>query len=1853
MDFYKTTRVATILLRRISLLLVILSGLINSYNGYSQPLGNEWIDFSKTYYKIPITTVTPPHSMASNQADKGDYSQFYRINYSLLDSLNLLNVPAQDFQLWRNGKEVPLYITKADGPLTPTDYIEFWGEPNDGKMDKQLYYDSTYQYNDRWSLFSDTSIHFLTVNPGGNNARITDTITNPLASNLPLDNYFMHTIKINLKQFFYGGYARTIGEQPVRSSSFDQGEGWGALIPYYSSLSCNFDPTLLYEYPSGPLSSIKYAISGESSQTRNISVVLQNSSKPIGQRDTLIDTKNFLNFTPASYTVKNIPYSAITAKTAGAIRLIFKYTNPAVPEYDAIYVLGAELSYARTFNFSKSTTASEDRFLFTLPASPTGNLFNVNAPRLDGFTPLIIDLTNKKRYVGVRVNPNQDLYAFEIGPSAAERKLVFVGGNTLNVHFKNLYDALPGFTNRVPKPFKFRDYSKAESQGNYAIITNTKHFTFEGTDFIEKYQEYRNSKAGGSFKAIVCEIDSLTDQFAYGIKRSPLAIRNFGKYAKAKFSEELNNIFIIGRGITYDSYSQSLGYAQGGNLITNPQTDMLGIVPTWGSPASDNMLVAADGNKSTVPTIPIGRLGAINGKEVKNYLEKVKEYELLQSSVETASWQKNAIHLVGGSRPAVRDYVIPRMAEYKSILEDTLAGATVNTYVRQNSPTTAADNFAIQKRINDGTGLLTYYGESSPTSIDFSINEPNELSNTGGKYPVFLFNGCNASQFYGLSDLRISGDRLTVSEKFVLAKERGTIAFMSSSHFGILQYLAPFTKEWYKSAGRSKYGKGLGEILQNAIYNTNNGGYWQQNDYYNRLTTEEFILHGDPAVKLYSILLPDYAVDSTSITFSPAHVTMATDSITVNTTLYNLGKAVGDSVMLTLTRTLPDGKVQEILKKKIPGFGYSKTITVKVPIVGINEKGENLFSATLDSLDEIEEENKDNNRYTQSLFIYDNEVSPILPYQYAILGDLTKPVKFTGSTVNPLADNIEYRLEIDSTIRFNSPLLKYKHTTVGGGLVEFEVDLSDLPDSTVYYWRMSPITAGVASNWTNSSFTYLSGSGQGFNQSHYYQHLKSTYQNLRLDTLSRQFVYDSTYNHLYIDHGIWGTSAIEESQLSVTANGLLLTRSTCTGWSIIFNLFDSLNFKPVRNYPGGAFGSSNTTCDNVEFTRQYNFEFSYFPSSNRKKIMDFLDSIPKGTFVTARLIVAPDPGQPSFGLGKADSSFSKNWQRDTILFGSGKSLYHSLLRQGFKNLNELDAPKTFAFVFKKDDTLSFKPQYKLSDGLYDRVIMSVPLPMQDTGGIVTSPIFGPASEWSQLHWNNKPLVNPTYDDGKTDSVQIIVYGIDTAGVEKKLKQFGKTVKDTSIADIDAAKYPYLKLQMINNDPMLGTPHQLDYWRLNFSPLPEGAIVPSEYYNFTKNHFTGTFKDTLDKGVDTLHFGIAFKNISTTNFKDSIAVEVKLTDSAGKETFIPIDAIKPLWVNDTAHVDIEMLTDQLEGAYTLFINFNPNKKQPEELVSNNFMYKAFYVNAFPDGSVDSVSYFEFTRNSANDFKDTLTIGKDPLNFGIAFKNISPFAFTDSIVANISIQKDGQQADIVSTQKLKPLLPNDTLHLSYSSSTETQTEGWYTISSIFNPNTVQKEKTFSNNTFSRKFYLENQKDTASFFSFTATLQGDSVLLNWTSTNEINYASYTVEYSIDNQTFRSLESFESQHSNTAASYDYVHKDPVPDTNFYRIRITRNNGSILYSVIRKIYIPTAPRPTEFKVRVVPNPFRDKLIVNIENPNTTAVPAILVNVSGQVVKRLNLQAHNEVNTSMLPAGTYWLIIYRDKEKILIKVEKL
>src|SRR4051812_31616390 len=96
----------------------------------AQVYQNEWIDYNKTYYKFKIGAFG--YDGVGAPIRRG----VVRITQPALASAGLSNVPAEQFQLWRDGQEVYIYVSKSTGILSTSDYIEFIGEIANGIPDR-------------------------------------------------------------------------------------------------------------------------------------------------------------------------------------------------------------------------------------------------------------------------------------------------------------------------------------------------------------------------------------------------------------------------------------------------------------------------------------------------------------------------------------------------------------------------------------------------------------------------------------------------------------------------------------------------------------------------------------------------------------------------------------------------------------------------------------------------------------------------------------------------------------------------------------------------------------------------------------------------------------------------------------------------------------------------------------------------------------------------------------------------------------------------------------------------------------------------------------------------------------------------------------------------------------------------------------------------------------------------------------------------------------------------------------------------------------------------------------------------------------------------------------------------------------------------------------------------------------------------------------------------------------------------------------------------------------------------------------------------------------------------------------
>lgn len=1419
-------------------------------------LNNSWIDYNKTYYKFQV------------YADG-----LYRIPQTALPAA-LQTVNADHFQLWRNGQQVRIFTSVSNAVLGTSDFIEFWGQMNDGLPDKALYRNPDFQLNDKYSLESDTAVYFLTVNTTSPNLRFT-ALTNTAPSAATPDAYYMNTVENNLKTRMNRGLANQVGEY-VYSSSYDQGEGWTSNdIITGSNFSFQFPGINLYT--GGPANgvTVKVNAAGNAPYNRNLVVKIN---------DLEVFNEAMPNFDYKRVNVTNLPTSSLVNPNNTIIFSVNGNVN-ASPN-DRIVLATASVTYPAIFNFNNRKV-----WPFELAPSATGNYLNIGNFSTGSVQPVLYDLTTGSRYLG-EIASTAGRVKFVLPASAVARKFILVSAETANVNLINNLSAPKTFTN----------FSTAALQGDYIIISHPALFNDgNGHNYVDDYRQYRSSANGGSFNAKVYNIQELADQFAFGITGHPASIQGFLKYADQQFAVKPKYVLLVGRGVNYvDAWTNRA------NALLAPQN----LVPTFGWPASDILL--ASNIATTYPITPLGRIAAITPAEVNNYLQKVMQYEQAQKTsspyIADKAWMKDFMHVIGGKDSSENASFSFYMNGYKRIAEDSLYGATVETFSKTSSaPVQQANSERIVQLMNNGLGLIGYFGHSSANTFEFNLSDPAVFSNTG-KYPFFNVSGCSAGNFYIFDPLRATGN-LSISEKYVLSNQRGSIGFLADTHFGIPPFLNFYNENFYTLFSRTMYGGTVGNQLKEVLRLM--GGQSTTLDFYNRIHLEEIALHGDPAIKINTFTKPDYVIEEPLVRVNPNIISVADETFNVKVSMENIGKATGDSIWVYVKRKLPNDSIKTLFDQKIAGIRNTDSISLEVPINPNTDKGLNQLIVELDYKGEVDELYETNNKIIKEFYIFEDELRPSSPTNFSIVNQ--QNITFTANSANALSGNRQYVMEIDTTELFNSAFKKSYNAAGTGGVVQFTPTNLTFTDGTVYYWRVAMVP--LPNNdyiWNGFSFVYLQNSSEGVNQSHYYQFQESNYNSdIAIDATDRELKFAVTNTELNVSTGNYPPHDFPSVHIDMGVYPI-------SNWgnafgTLQFVLLDGITATVVKNNPVGSQGSYGSNAPGL---RPNQFEFPFATRAQRNVVNDFI----RNNIASSNTVML-------YNLLNNGGVYSyvQDWQNDAALNGNGLSLYNTLRGYGFTELDSFKSNRPFFFKFSKDNSSSVYQKVGLIST--ELITLSFPLAITSVNGVVTSPVFGPSNEWKEFHWRGYSLEQNT-----KDSVRFKVIGINNAGVEQTLFSIDSTTKDLDISSIDAAQYPYVKLRMENYDSAKGTPYQLRYWRLNYEPVAEGAIAPNILYSS---------RDTVEQGED-LNITVAFKNISQKAFDSLLKVKVIIKDRNNNDHIAYIPPRKALAPGDTLIISYTFNTANYPGANTLTIDVNPDNHQREQYHYNNILNKNFFV-----------------------------------------------------------------------------------------------------------------------------------------------------------------------------------------------------------------------------------------------------------------------------------------------------------------------
>lgn len=989
----------------------------------AQSYGNEWIDFTKTYYKIKI-------------GEEG----IYRLTY---DNLNNSGFPVSTIdprrmQLFHRGVEVAIFVQgENDAVFNPSDYIEFYGQSNDGTVDADLYVPSSSQPHGYYNLYSDTTSYFLTYNIIATNGKRMATST-PFTGGAN-DTYHLEE---NLT-VFSDNYSQGETQASYNSlTTFGIGEGFtGTKItensnPVKDFVISNIDQIVI----SGPLPQLKLLLVGRNEQVHNITVQVGPSTGAL----TTLGTYDFIEFNNL-FIDEAIQWSDISGTGTLTIRITVNTNGGLNSNISVSYI---QLDFGQDFDMNSATTK---KYILQTKLSSGSDIRILNVPTNAN----VFDITDPTNVLTV-VDTEVDVNIIKCGFSDA------TATRTLWVNDPNPIEP-------TVEPVSFRQMNTG---ANFIIISHPSLMKPVGgfTDAVRAYAGYRTTSSGGSFDTLVVDIHQLYNQFSYG-EITPLAIYNFMELMVDKGNPE--NLFLIGKALLVSN-----------KFYRRPLSDFTyyDLVPTAGQPGADITFTAGLNGTTYEAAVPTGRLSASKPQEVIDYLNKVIEHE---ATPYNEVWRKNLLHLSGGNSESELATFRGYVDGYKNIAKGLFLGGEVTTQSKTTSSPVEFIN--VSEEINNGLNHLTFFGHSAPNVTDIDIgfaSDPANGYNNKGKYPLILMNGCNAGNIYN--------DDYIFGEDWVLTPNLGSTVVIAHTSFGFSTLLNTWSNLFYTIGyGELDYmDKSIGIITQEVgmrmsaiVSGTYNPFYITQ--------IQQMGMQGDPSIKLFGTQLPDYEIASNNvqpIEITNQGITSEADSFALALGVRNFGAYLNNPLEVFVRRTLQNGTIIDYDTIAFTPVRNVDTLKYVIDNVYEDNWGTNSFEIVLDPGQKLDEIDEFNNRVFFNYFIPLSGSINLSPQNFSIVN--SQPLSLKAQVGSQPAETRTIEYELDSVRTFSNPSNFIKYGNGNGSLITEWTNVG-IPenDSVAFYWRSKykDLQPGESDTWSESSFTYIKDANEGWAQVEYFQ----------------------------------------------------------------------------------------------------------------------------------------------------------------------------------------------------------------------------------------------------------------------------------------------------------------------------------------------------------------------------------------------------------------------------------------------------------------------------------------------------------------------------------------------------------------------------------------------------------------------------------------------------------------------------------------------------------------------------------------------------------------------------------------------
>lgn len=416
-----------------------------------------------------------------------------------------------------------------------------------------------------------------------------------------------------------------------------------------------------------------------------------------------------------------------------------------------------------------------------------------------------------------------DISVYEISDPSDVKKITLINGpretspGVYEVSFSSpfnsegLFISLTSDQKKTPVIEPYTPSGIKSKEGDYVIITHK--------DFADAVKTLADYRAGQGYKVATVNVNDIYDEFGDGVE-TPHAVKAFLKYAHDQWSEK--PVYVLLTGDATVDYKDLSGNGEKSGIKSYVPV-YLHNYPGLGEVPSDNWFV--DVNEDILPDMNIGRIPARFPDDVSSVVSKIISQE------RSVTKSRDVLLIADDDIPAFED-----LSNAVADIVTPYGYSAMKVYQRE-----LQDGFrpAILSGIDSNPLIVNYTGHGAVydwANSMFSSPDINGLSNTG--YPFVVALNCFNGYFS-------SGDEqpfISISEAFLLARNKGAVAVFAASSWGYLSDHDPLARELYDTIFREDVT--LGEAVRKA----------KTKAYLNKEIMEDavqtFIFFGDPATRL-------------------------------------------------------------------------------------------------------------------------------------------------------------------------------------------------------------------------------------------------------------------------------------------------------------------------------------------------------------------------------------------------------------------------------------------------------------------------------------------------------------------------------------------------------------------------------------------------------------------------------------------------------------------------------------------------------------------------------------------------------------------------------------------------------------------------------------------------------------------------------------------------------------------------------------------------------------------------------------------------------------------------------------------